>query len=370
MIPNIDKDFPPGWLHMWRQMMTGEDMMLDFVGRAREDKLQSLSALIGNTPMIKILARCEGQDVTVYAKAEMFNLSGSIKDRMALAILQDAMRRGDLLPGQTIVEATSGNSGISFAAIGCALGHPVTIFMPDWVSAERRAMLAIYGADVRLVSPEEGGFLGCLATAEELGAQGAYMPRQFSNPVNADEHAEGTGPELWQQIASDGGTLGGFVAGVGTGGTVMGMGRYLKGRDESIAVHPVEPLESPTLSVGHKCGQHRVQGLSDEFIPAILNLSELDGVIGVNDGDAILMAQKLNQEFGLGVGISSGINLVAAIRVALQQPVATDGTRKAVATIFADSNSKYLSTDLARTEPCRDCYWTPKVELLDMQTIR
>ena len=344
--------------------------MLDSVGRAREDKLQSLSALIGNTPLIRILARCEEQEVTVYAKAEMYNLSGSIKDRMALAILQDAIRRGELLPGQRIVEATSGNSGISFAAIGCALGHPVTIFMPDWVSAERRAMLAIYGADVRLVSREQGGFLGCLAAVEELGKQGAYMPRQFSNPVNADEHAEGTGPELWQQVAADGGTLGGFVAGVGTGGTVMGMGRYLKGRDASIAVHPVEPVESPTLSVGHKCGQHRVQGLSDEFIPEILNLSELDSVIGVHDGDAILMAQMLGQEFGLGVGISSGINLVAAIRLALQQPVGADGTRKAVATIFADSNSKYFSTDLARTEPCRDDYLTPGVDLLDMQIIR
>lgn len=344
--------------------------MLDFVGRAREDRLQSLAALIGNTPMIKILARCQGQDLTVYAKAEMFNLSGSIKDRMALAILQDAMRRGALRPGQTIVEATSGNSGISFAAIGCALGHPVTIFMPDWVSAERRAMLAIYGADVRLVSRAQGGFLGCLAAAEELGAQGAYLPRQFSNPVNADEHAEGTGPELWQQVASDGGTLGGFVAGVGTGGTVMGMGRYLRGRDPGIAVHPVEPIESPTLSVGHKCGQHRVQGLSDEFIPAILNLPELDEVIGVNDGDAILMAQKLGQIFGLGVGISSGINLVAAIRLALRQPLAADGTRRAVATIFADSNSKYLSTDLAKEEPCCAGYLSPTVELLDMQTIR
>ncbi|MGB5484712.1 PLP-dependent cysteine synthase family protein, partial [Parasphingorhabdus sp.] len=267
-------------------------------------------------------------------------------------------------------EATSGNSGISFAAIGCALGHPVTIFMPDWVSAERRAILAIYGADVRLISREQGGFLGCMAAAELWSEQGAYLPRQFSNPVNADEHAEGTGPELWHQIASDGGALGGFVAGVGTGGTVMGMGRYLKGRDPSIAVHPVEPIESPTLSVGHKCGQHRVQGLSDEFIPAILDLSELDGVIGVNDGDAILMAQKLSREFGLGVGISSGINLVGAIRLALRQPAAADGTRKAVATIFADSNSKYLSTDLAKEEPCVDCYLTPKIELLDMQTIR
>ncbi len=344
--------------------------MLDFTGRARADKLQSLAALIGNTPVIKISARCQDQEVTIYAKAEMFNLSGSIKDRMALAILQDAIRRGELLPGQTIVEATSGNSGISFAAIGCALDHPVTIFMPDWVSAERRAILANYGADVRLISREQGGFLGCMAAAEEWSEHGAFLPRQFSNPVNADEHAEGTGPELWQQVASDGGSLGGFVAGVGTGGTVMGMGRYLKGRDPSIAVHPVEPVESPTLSLGHKCGQHRVQGLSDEFIPAILDLSELDAVIGVNDGDAILMAQKLSREFGLGVGISSGINLVAAIRLALRQPVASDGTRKAVATIFADSNSKYLSTDLARQEPCRDCYLTPKVELLDLQTIR
>jgi len=355
---------------MRMQMITRGNMMLDIAGRAHEDKLQSLSALIGNTPVIKILARCEGQDVTVYAKAEMYNLSGSIKDRMALAILQDAIRRGELLPGQTIVEATSGNSGISFAAIGSALGHPVTIFMPDWVSAERRALLAVYGADVRLVSREEGGFLGCLAAAEKLGAQGAYMPRQFSNPVNADEHAEGTGPELWQQVAADGGALGGFVAGVGTGGTVMGMGRYLKSRDASLAVHPVEPIESPTLSVGHKCGQHRVQGLSDEFIPAILNLAELDDVIGVHDGDAIMMAQQLIRQLGLGVGISSGINLVAAIRVALKQPVASDGTRKAVATIFADSNSKYLSTDLARTEPCCEDYWTPEIELLDMQIIR
>ncbi|MEO9600140.1 cysteine synthase family protein [Parasphingorhabdus sp.] len=344
--------------------------MLEFVGQAQEDKLLSLSALIGNTPTIKILARYEDQEVTIYAKAEMFNLSGSIKDRMALAILQDAFRHGELMPGQTIVEATSGNSGISFAAIGCALDHPVVIFMPDWVSSERRATLEIYGADVRLVSREEGGFLGCMAAAEELGQQGAYMPRQFSNPVNADEHAEGTGPELWQQLATDGGALGGFVAGVGTGGTVMGMGRYLKGRDPSIAVHPVEPMESPTLSVGHKCGQHRVQGLSDEFIPAILDLSQLDDVIGVHDGDAILMAQRLNRQFGLGVGISSGINLVAAIHAAVQQPVAADGTRKAVATIFADGNTKYLSTDLAKVEPCRDCYLTPKIELLDMQTIR
>ena len=310
--------------------------MLDMVGRGREYRLHSLSALIGNTPAIRILARHDGHEVTIYAKAEMYNLSGSIKDRMALAILEDAIRRGDLLPGQTIVEATSGNSGISFAAIGSALGHPVTIFMPDWVSAERRSMLAGYGADVRLVSREDGGFLGCMAAAEKLGQQGAYLGCAMT------AYAE----------------------------PVMGMGRFLKERDESIAVHPVEPIESPTLSVGHKCGQHRVQGLSDEFIPAILNLSELDGVIGVHDGDAILMAQKLGKQFGLGVGISSGFNLVAAIRVALQQPVAADGTRRAVATIFADSNSKYLSTDLAKEEPCRDSYLTPQVEFLDMQIIR
>ncbi|MEO9634676.1 MAG: cysteine synthase family protein [Parasphingorhabdus sp.] len=345
--------------------------MLDQVGRTLEDKFHCLSGLIGNTPMLRIAARCADRDIVVYAKAEMYNFSGSIKDRMALNILRNAKRTGTLQPGQRIAEATSGNAGIAMAALGTALGHPVTIFMPDWMSVERRAIIASHGADIRLVSKEEGGFLGSIAMAEALGkTEGAFLPRQFSNQDNCNAHCQGTAPEIWNQVAGDGGQIGGFVAGVGTGGTVMGIGRFLKERDPSIAVHPVEPIESPTLSTGHKVGHHRIQGVSDEFIPEIVKLDQVDSVIGVNDGDAILMAQKLSKQFGLGVGISSGGNLIAATRCALAQQPDTDGTCRAVATVFADSNSKYLSTDLAKEEPCRDGYLTPEIELLDMQTIR
>ena len=345
--------------------------MLDRVGRTSDDKFHCLSGLIGNTPMLRINARCEGRDITVYAKAEMYNFSGSIKARMALNIIRNATSSGALKPGQRIAEATSGNAGIAMAALGTALGHPVTIFMPDWMSVERRAIIASHGADIRLVSKEEGGFLGSIAMAEALGKdEGAFLPRQFSNDDNCNAHCQGTAPEIWSQVASDGGQIGGFVAGVGTGGTVMGVGRFLKERDPSISVHPVEPVESPTLSTGHKVGHHRIQGVSDEFIPEIVKLDQVDSVIAVNDGDSILMAQKLCRQMGLGVGISSGGNLIAAIRCALQQEPDADGKYRAVATVFPDSNSKYLSTDLAKEEPCRDCYLTPKIELLDMQTIR
>lgn len=345
--------------------------MLDRVGRTSDDKFHWLSGLIGNTPMLRINTRCEGRDITVYAKAEMYNFSGSIKDRMALNIIRNATSSGALKPGQRIAEATSGNAGIAIAALGTALGHPVTIFMPDWMSVERRAIIASHGADIRLVSKEEGGFLGSIAMAEALGKnEGAFLPRQFSNDDNCNAHCQGTAPEIWSQVAGDGGQIGGFVAGVGTGGTVMGVGRYLKQRDAGIAVHPVEPFESPTLSTGHKVGHHRIQGVSDEFIPEIVRLDQIDPVIAVNDGDSILMAQKLCKHFGLGVGISSGGNLIAAIRCALQQEPDADGKYRAVATVFPDSNSKYLSTDLAKEEPCRDGYLTPKIELLEMQTIR
>ncbi|NRD89916.1 cysteine synthase [Sphingopyxis sp. BSNA05] len=345
--------------------------MLDRVGRTSDDKFHCLAGLIGNTPMLRIKLRCAGKDITVYAKAEMYNFSGSIKDRMALNILRNATRSGALKPGQRIAEATSGNAGIAIAALGTALGHPVTIFMPDWMSVERRAILASHGAEIRLVSKEEGGFLGSIAMAEALGKNaGAFLPRQFSNEDNCSAHCQGTAPEIWNQVTPDGGQIGGFVAGVGTGGTVMGVGRFLKERDAGISVHPVEPVESPTLSTGHKVGHHRIQGVSDEFIPEIVKLDQVDAVIGVNDGDSILMAQKLCKQLGLGVGISSGGNLIAAVRCALAQDAAAGADMRAVATVFPDSNSKYLSTDLAKEEPCRDGYLTPQIELVDMQTIR
>ena len=345
--------------------------VLDRVGRQRDDKFRALKGLIGNTPLVRINTHFKGRNITVYTKAEMYNFSGSIKDRMALNILEKATRNGTLKPGQRIAEATSGNAGIALAAIGAALGHPVTIFMPDWMSMERRAVLASHGADVVLVSKAQGGFLGSIKMAEDLGRkEGAFLPRQFSNQDNCKAHCEGTAPELWAQIARDDAQLGGFVAGVGTGGTVMGIGHYLKQRDSNISVHPVEPSESPTLSTGHKVGHHRIQGVSDEFIPEIVKLDKLDEIIAVCDGDAILMARKLSRVFGFGVGISSGCNLVAAIKLAMRHEPDAAGQYPAIATVFADGNARYLSTDLSKEEICRDDYLTPQVELLDMITIR
>ncbi len=323
--------------------------------------------LVGNTPLLAVeFAVNHGEPRRVYAKAENLNLTGSIKDRMALHILRCGLESGELKPGGLIVEATSGNTGISFGAVGRALGHPVTIFMPDWMSAERIALIRSFGATIRLVSEKEGGFLGSIALAEELAAAtpGAFLPRQFANDANSEAHFKTTGPEIWAQVRSEGLHPDAFVAGVGTGGTIMGTGRFLRSMRPSIRVHPVEPANSPTLSTGHKVGKHRIQGISDEFIPAIVHLDEVDEVIGVDDGDAILMAQKLACELGLAVGISSGANFLAALRV--QDEL---GGPAVVVTVFPDSNKKYLSTDLLREEPVRAEHRSPQVQLLGFRAI-
>jgi cysteine synthase len=325
------------------------------------DRLRGLRVLVGNTPLLEVEFSVDhGPSRRLYAKAESFNLTGSIKDRMALHILRNARESGDLQPGGLIVEATSGNTGISFCAVGRALGHPVTIFMPDWMSAERITLIQSFGATIRLVSKEEGGFLGSIALAEALAAStpGAFLPRQFANEQNSEAHFQTTGPELWAQLQNEGFIPKAFVAGVGTGGTIMGTGRFLRSKRPSIRLHPVEPANSPTLSTGHKVGKHRIQGISDEFIPAIVHLEELDRVIAVDDGDAILMAQKLASELGLAVGISSGANFLAAIEA--QDEL---GGSAVVATVFSDSNKKYLSTDLLREEPVKPDHRTPHIQL-------
>jgi cysteine synthase A len=323
-------------------------------------RLHGLRRLVGNTPLLAIHFRWRGRERTVYAKSEQLNLTGSIKDRMALHILEEAARDGTLSPGDTIVEATSGNTGISIAAIGRAFGHPVTIFMPDWMSRERRDLIASFGARIETVSRDEGGFLGCIERAESLAAAdpAVFLPSQFSNEANPIAHEATTGPELLEQLASNGIRLAAFAAGVGTGGTVMGVGRCVRRHDRAIRVHPIEPAESPTLSAGFKCGKHRIQGISDEFVPQVVHLAELDDIVAVHDGDAILMAQKLARELGLGVGISSGANLAGAI--AIQNRMGDDS---AVATVFPDSNKKYLSTDLLRSERMRPEYIAADVEL-------
>ena len=329
-------------------------------------RVRGLRVLTGNTPLLAIECSVHGRRRTIFAKAENLNFTGSIKDRMAIHIIRTAYEHGELAPGGMIVEATSGNTGISFAAIGRALGHPVTIFMPNWMSEERKALIRSFGATVTLVSPEEGGFLGSIRMAEEFAAAtpGAFLPRQFANHQNIEAHAASTGPELWSQLRAQGLTPEAFVAGVGTGGTIMGVGRFLREVNPTIRLYPVEPASSPTLSVGHKVGKHRIQGISDEFIPPIVNMSILERPLAVNDGDAILMAQRLASELGLGVGISSGANFLAALDA--QRRIGTDSIS---VTVFPDSNKKYLTTALLNLEPVKPTYVSPHVKLLSFRAM-
>jgi len=335
------------------------------VNSAVENRFRNLGRLIGNTPMLAIKFRFRGRRRVIYAKSEQLNMTGSIKDRMAFHILRSAYAAGSIRPGDTIVEATSGNTGISFSALGRALGHPVAILMPDWMSRERMDLIRSFGATLVPVSREEGGFIGSVAKAEAMARErtDVFLPRQFENCANVEAHESSTGPEIWRQLERHSLIADAFVAGVGTGGTVMGVGRYLRSRNPTVRIHPLQPSESPTLSTGHRVGQHRIQGISDEFIPAIVDLGELDEVISVSDGDSILMAQKLASQIGLAVGVSSGANFLGSLQVQDQM-----GFDSVVVTVFADDNKKYLTTDLLRHEPVRVGYWAPEVELESFET--
>lgn len=329
-------------------------------------KVHGLSSLIGNTPILAIRLNYKGEERVVYAKAENLNMTGSIKDRMAYHILNNAYNKGVLKPGSMIIEATSGNTGISFSAIGRALGHPVTIFMPDWMSQERINLIKSFGADIHLVSKAEGGFLGSIKMSEDLAdkTENSFLPRQFSNCDNVEAHYTTTARELFWQMKMRHLKIDAFVAGVGTGGTIMGVGKYLKEVDPTIQVHPLEPSNSPTLTTGYKVGKHRIQGISDEFIPSIVELNKLDEIISVDDGDAIIMSQKL-ASMGMGVGISSGANLLGALKI--QDQIGKD---KVVVTVFPDDNKKYLSTDLAKCEPVKDDFLSTNVELIEFRAFK
>ncbi|MBK9387151.1 MAG: cysteine synthase family protein [Planctomycetes bacterium] len=313
--------------------------------------------LVGNTPLLELEFELDGRGPRrIFAKLETLNFTGSIKDRMALHVLGLAYEQGRIEPGAEIIEATSGNTGISFAALGRALGHPVRIYIPAWMSEERLSILRGFGAEVVPVTHEQGGFLGSIRLAEERALQHApsFLPRQFSNEANVEAHELGTGREILRQLVHIGLKPTAFVAGVGTGGTVMGVGRTLKRFDAAIRVHPLEPASSPVLTAKRKVGKHRIQGISDEFIPPIVHLEELDQIVAVDDGDAILMAQRLARELGLGVGISAGANVIGALRLAAEL-----GPEAVVVTVLCDSNKKYLSTDLFREEPVRAGYVAP-----------
>ena len=328
---------------------------------------KNLKHMIGNTPLLAIRFALRGTERIVYAKAEHLNMTGSIKDRMAFHILKRAYQEGHIQPRDTIAEASSGNTGISFAAIGKALGHNVVVFMPDWMSEERLILIKSLGAKIVQVRADQGGFLGSIRMTEDLASHQprVFLPAQFANEANVEAHEKTTGPEIWWQLHSHSIKPDAFVAGVGTGGTVMGVGRFLRRRNPAIKLYPLQPAESPTLSVGHKIGRHRIQGISDEFIPSILKLEKLDPVISVHDGDAILMAQKLATSLGLAVGISSGANLLGAINAQSEM-----GHDAVVTTVFPDDNKKYISTDLLREEPVKSNYLTPEVELLGYEAFK
>ena len=330
------------------------------------NRLNSIRDMVSNTPLLEIDITYMNKPLKIYAKAEYYNLTGSIKDRVAYYILKKAIDSGELKDDDIIAEATSGNTGIAFCAAGTYLGHKVVIYMPDWMSRERINLMESFGAEVRLVSKEEGGFLGSIKMTEELAKKGGvFLPCQFSNEENVNAHIDDTSVEIANQLKKLGLVAGGVVAGVGTGGTIMGLARGLRNFNPQLKAYPLEPANSPTLSTGYKVGSHRIQGISDEFIPPIVKLDELDEVVSVDDIDSIIMAKRLSRELGIGVGISSGANFLGAVKKAAEIP---DGT--VMVTVFADDNKKYLSTDYSNDWEAKDEYISSKIELNGYRAIR
>ena len=316
--------------------------------------------LIGNTPMIKISYRYKGKEKRIFAKLEYFNFTGSIKDRVAFYMINNAKKRGILKERMPIVEATSGNTGISLSALGSYYKHPVHIFMPNWASKERIELMKAYGANVHLISKEDGGFIKCVEEAEKLSHKiNGFYANQFSNKDNYLAHYETTGEEILNQILEK---IGGFVSGIGTGGTLMGIGDKLKKKYPDMVLTAIEPDKMPLLSQRKVFEQHKIEGIGDDFIPDLVDKSKIDKIILINDDDAINMSRKLAKELGIGVGISSGANFIGSVLLA-------DEIDDNVVTIFADDNKKYLSTDLSKDIDNNSKYISNKVELLGYEVI-
>lgn len=301
----------------------------------------SADQLIGKTPLLQLkhLEEKEQLSATLLAKLEFFNPAGSAKDRVALNMVLAAEEKGLLKPGATIIEPTSGNTGIGLAAVAVARGYKAIIVMPDSMSAERQLLMGAYGAEL-VLTPGASGMTGAIAKAEVLAKEipGSFIPDQFSNPANADAHYRTTGPEIW---ADTDGQVDIFVATVGTGGTITGTGRYLKECNPAIKVIAVEPAESPLLS-GGKAGPHGIQGIGANFIPKVLDTSIYDEVITVTTEEAYAMGKNLGITEGILCGISSGAALCAAVQVA-KRP---ENAGKTVAVLLPDTGDRYLSTPM------------------------
>lgn len=322
--------------------------------------INEIGKLIGNTPMIKINCMHGGIKKSVYAKLEWYNFSGSIKDRVAYYIIKSAKEKGDLKNGQPIVEATSGNMGISLAAIGGAIGHPVHIFMPDWMSDERKQILKNYGAILHEVSKEDGGFVAAIKKADELAIEiQGFRSNQFSNKDNIKAHYENTGKEILQQMK--GKKIDGFVSGIGTGGTLMGVTTFLKCHDGTTKAYAFEPDTLSVILHGAKSGEHKIAGVGDEFIPEIVNKEKIDKILLINDNDAINMARILSKKLGLGVGISSGANFLAAVLL--------NNGEENIVTVFPDDNKKYLSTDLGYPIDNNCDFISNSIELINFEAL-
>lgn len=297
--------------------------------------------MIGGTPLLE-LTRIEketGAKAHILAKLEYLNPAGSVKDRVGKAMIDDAEKRGLLKPGSTIIEPTSGNTGIGLASVAAARGYKIIIVMPDSMSVERRQLMKAYGA--RLVLTEGAkGMTGAIKKAEELAREipGAFIPGQFVNPANAKAHEETTGPEIWTDTD---GAVDIFVAGVGTGGTITGVGRYLRSRNPHVRIVAVEPKDSPVLS-GGAAGPHKLQGIGAGFVPEVLDTEIYDEIVQVTGEDAFAMGKMMGQKEGVLVGISSGAALWAAVRLA-KDP---ENAGKNIVVLLPDTGDRYLSTPL------------------------
>ena len=285
-------------------------------------------------------------------------MTGSIKDRVAYYIIKNAKERGELKENMPIVEATSGNTGIALAALGAYYKHPVYIFMPDWVSAERVKIMESYNAKVTLISRKQGGFKKCILESKKLAKQlNGFLANQFSDNILA--HYETTAQEIVNQLPEE---IGGFVSGVGTGGTLMGIGKKLKKMNKDVLITAIEPDKMPMISRNRIISNHKIEGIGDDFVPDLINKTLIDKVYLINDDDAINMSRKISRELGIGVGISSGANFLGC---ALLQ----ENVRKPVVTVFADDNKKYLSTDLSKGVDLNEKFISNQIELIDYQVI-
>ncbi len=299
----------------------------------------SIDQLIGNTPLLKLNRIVPEDAADVYVKLEFFNPAGSIKDRIALSMIEKAEAEGKLKPGDTIIEPTSGNTGIGLASVAAAKGYHLIIVMPETMSVERRKLMQGYGAEL-ILTPGADGMKGSIAKAQELvDTKGYFMPMQFENPANPAIHEATTGQEIIDAFGKDN-LPDAFVAGVGTGGTLSGIGHALKQADPSIKVYALEPAESPVLKEG-KAGKHKIQGISAGFIPKTLDQEVYDGIIEVASDDAIKTAQEVGHLEGFLPGISAGANIYGAIELAKKL-----GKGKKVVTVAPDGGDRYLSTEL------------------------